>query len=1203
MGATYTRQSSYTDGDTITAAHTNDEFNQLLAAFQASSGHTHDGTDNEGGPVTKLLGTSITIGNATSGTDITVTFDGESNDGVLKWMEDEDYFEFSDDILVASTEKLQFRDTAIYINSSTDGQLDLVADSEIQIAATTIDINGNVDISGTLTIGSAGISEAELEILDGANVTTDELNILDGSAKSTSSITVADDDAIFIIDGTTTKQIPASDLKTYVASGDITSVVAGVGLSGGATTGDATLTVDFSEFSDVTPVNGDKLATLDSDGATEQLTTIASLATLFAGTGLSASSSVMSIDAAQTGITSLLATDIKIGEDDQTKIDFETANEIHFYADNLSLISLTNANTGDAVLTVPTADKNFTVKGTDDSSAITALDIDMALAGKATFNGDVVVGGDLTVTGDDIVMGTNTSGNLLIADGTNFNSVAVGSLSEISTVANDDVFLAVDTSGGGLKKIARSAIVSGLATSGAISNVVEDTSPQLGGDLDTNSANILIDDAHFIGDENGNEQIIFQTTSSAVNQFDVTNAATGNPPKLSATGGDSNIDFDIEAKGTGHVTVRGNTNSGAIQFNCESNSHGQIVIAQPHSEGVTNTLTLPAGSSSTLVSLVSTDTLTNKTLTSPVINTGTFGTSILPVSADGTTLGSATKEFSDLFLADGGTIQFGNDQEITLTHVADDGLILKHVGTGDGKEPSFSFHAGDNDIAADDVLGSIFFKAPDEGAGTDAILVAAGIEAVSEGDFSASSNATKLSFLTGASETAAEKMSLSSAGLLTVSGRIITDDTTEATSTTDGSLQTDGGLSVAKDAVLGDDVKLLSDSAVLSFGADSDTTLTHTDGTGLTLNSTNKLTFGDAASFVQQSSDGVLRIDGEATIDLNASTAVTVSNDLKLDSDSSAIFFGADSEIELRHVADDGLIIKHIGTGDGKEPSLTFQAGDNDIAANDVLGSIFFQAPDEGAGTDAILVAAGIEAVSEGDFSSSNNATKLSFKTGASETATEKVSISSGGNLTVSGRIITDDATDASSTTDGSLQTDGGLSVAKDAVLGNDVKLLSDSAVLNFGADSDVSLTHVADTALLLNSSRQLQFGDSGTYIHQSADGVLDLVSDTEIEINATTIDVNGAIDLSGDIDVGGNIELGHASDTTISRSASGTVQIEGNTIITTANADTPSTVSSASEVDHVLVNDGGVLKKSTVGNLGAATTGKAIAMAIVFGG
>jgi hypothetical protein len=153
MGAIYTRQSTYEDGDTITADHTNNEFDQLLAAFAASTGHTHDGTTGEGGPITSLLGTSLTLGNGTAGTDITVTFDGESNDGVLKWMEDEDYFEFSDDILIASTEKIQFRDTGIYLNSSADGQLDIVADTEVQIAATTIDINGAADISGNLDVG------------------------------------------------------------------------------------------------------------------------------------------------------------------------------------------------------------------------------------------------------------------------------------------------------------------------------------------------------------------------------------------------------------------------------------------------------------------------------------------------------------------------------------------------------------------------------------------------------------------------------------------------------------------------------------------------------------------------------------------------------------------------------------------------------------------------------------------------------------------------------------------------------------------------------------------------------------------------------------------------------------------------------------------------------------------------------------------
>ena len=88
----------------------------------------------------------------------------------------------------------------------------------------------------------------------------------------------------------------------------------------------------------------------------------------------------------------------------------------------------------------------------------------------------------------------------------------------------------------------------------------------------------------------------------------------------------------------------------------------------------------------------------------------------------------------------------------------------------------------------------------------------------------------------------------------------------------------------------------------------------------------------------------------------------------------------------------------------------------------------------------------------------------------------------------------------------------------------------------------------------------------------------------------------------AGTITTSGNIELGHANDTTISRSAAGTVQIEGNTILTFANADAPATVSSSSEVDHLLVNDGGVLKKSVVANLGVATTDDITALAIALG-
>ena len=145
--AGYTRQSTYTDGDIIDASDSNDEFDQLLAAFNASSGHTHDGTAAEGAAITKLLSNTLTFGAGSADTDITITFDGESNDGVLKWMEDEDYFEFSDDLLIASTEKVQIRDTGIYLNSSTDGQLDVVADGEVQIASPIVDINASTGLA------------------------------------------------------------------------------------------------------------------------------------------------------------------------------------------------------------------------------------------------------------------------------------------------------------------------------------------------------------------------------------------------------------------------------------------------------------------------------------------------------------------------------------------------------------------------------------------------------------------------------------------------------------------------------------------------------------------------------------------------------------------------------------------------------------------------------------------------------------------------------------------------------------------------------------------------------------------------------------------------------------------------------------------------------------------------------------------------
>ena len=107
---------------------------------------------------------------------------------------------------------------------------------------------------------------------------------------------------------------------------------------------------------------------------------------------------------------------------------------------------------------------------------------------------------------------------------------------------------------------------------------------------------------------------------------------------------------------------------------------------------------------------------------------------------------------------------------------------------------------------------------------------------------------------------------------------------------------------------------------------------------------------------------------------------------------------------------------------------------------------------------------------------------------------------------------------------------------------------LADGAVIGFGDDQDVTLTHVADAGLLLNSSMYLTFRDSALKISSSADGQLDIDADTEVEITATTVDLNGNLDVSGTytggglMTTGGNICLLYTSpsprDATLSREA-----------------------------------------------------------------
>ena len=146
---------------------------------------------------------------------------------------------------------------------------------------------------------------------------------------------------------------------------------------------------------------------------------------------------------------------------------------------------------------------------------------------------------------------------------------------------------------------------------------------------------------------------------------------------------------------------------------------------------------------------------------------------------------------------------------------------------------------------------------------------------------------------------------------------------------------------------------------------------------------------------------------------------------------------------------------------------------------------------------------------------------------------------------------------------------------------------LADGGIIYLGADQDTTLTHVADTGILLNSTRQLQFGDSGTYIHQSADGVLDLVSDTEIEINATTIDINGAVQISGTTTIAGNLVFGSATVTEAQLEI-----LDGATVTTDElnimDGGTSASATTVADADRVVFNDGGTMKQVAVTDLAA---------------
>jgi len=672
-----------------------------------------------------------------------------------------------------------------------------------EIEASSLDISGNVDIDGTLetdalSIASTTVSAtaAELNILDGVTATTSELNILDGVTSTTSELNILDGVTsttaeLNLLDGSTAGTVVASKAVVVDSNKDIASFR------------NITLTGELDAGS--LDVSGDA----DIDGTLEA-------------------------DAITIGGNNILTGGIitTLGEITQDTITFSSAN-----ADDpiLRVKNTTNDGGGariqllkDRGATPSDGDEVGEIIFTGDDSgqtatnyvklrALTADVTDGAEGGKfeirvATHDGEmqpglIITDGDaedeidvtigngansvVTIPGNLTVVGTQTVNNVVTvstSNGVQFEGTAAdgNDATLVSAVASSDKTYTLPNITGHIPILTNDPGTTAVSATVAELNIMD------GVTATTSELNVMDGITATTSELN-----ILDGVTATASELNILDGVTATASELNVMDGitATTAELNLIDGGTARGTTALADGDGILINDNGTMRMTNVQTVRTYMIGsVTETGALNSGSITSGFGAIDNGTSGIRT------NTFTAETSVVPASSDGASLGGTSAEWSDLYLADGAQILFGDDQEVRITHNADTGLTFSHEASGATKPFVLTIESEEDAITNGEVIGGIQFKAGDSD-GSDAILPAVGIFAQAADTFGADSNRAKLIFSVAASETAG----LSSGGV---------------DATIDMTLEHDGKLTIGDDLVIkgGGTIGGANDTDLLTLG-------------------------------------------------------------------------------------------------------------------------------------------------------------------------------------------------------------------------------------------------------------------------------------------------------------------------------------------------------------------------------------------------